>query len=50
MDENEFRKEHRQIGPNSLVYDLLQQESGMRDDYQKWWEDEVPPNARLIFT
>lgn len=50
MDEKEFRKEHRQIGPNSLVYDLLQQESGMRDDYQKWWEDEVPPNARLIFT
>jgi predicted protein tyrosine phosphatase len=50
MDENEFRKEHHSIGPNSLVYDLLQQESGMRDDYQKWWEEEVPPNSKLIFT
>lgn len=51
MDEKEFRKEHRFIGPNTLIYDLLIKESGMRDDYQKWWDDygkEIDP--RIIFT
>jgi len=51
MDENEFRKEHRNIGPNTLVYDLLVRESGMRGEYQKWWDDYGKNiNPRIIFT
>ncbi len=50
MDENEFRKEHRNIGPNTLVYDLLIRESGMRGEYQKWWEDYGKIDPRIIFT
>lgn len=51
MDEKKFRKEHRSIGPNTLVYDTLAQVSGMRGKYQKWWDyygKKIDP--RIIFT
>lgn len=50
MDETEFRKEHKNIGPNTLVYDTLCQVSGLRGDYQAWWENTDPVDPRILFT
>jgi len=50
MDEKIFRKEHKNIGPNTLVYDLLIRESGLRGEYQKWWDDYGKVDPRIIFT
>ncbi len=41
MDEEEFRREHPNIGPNTLVYDTLIRLSGVRRDYQSWWEHQI---------
>lgn len=48
LDEKEFRKEHPSIGPNILVYDILTKISGLRKDYENWWEN-VHINPKLIF-
>lgn len=49
LDESEFRKKHKYIGPNSMVYDILMEVSGLHDGYQKWWEKEIPPDD-ILFT
>jgi len=49
LDENEFRKEHRMISPNTLIYDLLAKTSNLHGDYTKWWEDvDFDPRIRFI--
>ncbi len=39
MDEKAFRRENRAISPNKLVYDTLAAVSGIRGDYENWWEN-----------
>lgn len=46
MDETEFLKYNR-VSPNSFVYDILAEKSGLRDKYQKFWEN-IPENIRLL--
>jgi len=49
-DEDEFRREHPAIGPNTLVYDVLSKASGLRKDYGNWWENvHIDPKYKLIF-
>lgn len=50
MNEKEFRKENRVLSPNSLVYDILYKESGLRGNYKKWWENiPIDPKIRAMF-
>jgi len=41
MNEDEFRKENPIIGPNTLVLEILNRVSGLREDYYSWWNDIV---------
>jgi len=46
LDEKLFRKENTALGPNTLVYDTLAKVSGLRGDYEKWWEN-IPMDPRI---
>jgi len=39
LDQKEFRRLNRQIYPNSHVLDVLNKESGIKNDYIKFWEN-----------
>lgn len=50
LDENSFRKTNPYILPNQYVYMKLYEISGMKKEYEEWWNDEIPPDLKLIFT
>lgn len=47
MNEKEFL-EYNFISPNTLVYDTLFKISGLRDDYEKFWEKKLKKGEILI--
>lgn len=40
MSENEFRKQNRVL-PNMYVLGVLNEESGLKDEYQSFWENKI---------
>lgn len=42
LDEDLFREHHPDIQPNFYIYSTLYEISGMKNDYQKFWQETIP--------
>ena len=50
LNENTIREHHKYIGPNPHVYDTLVKVSGMRGEYEAWWENlPMDPSIEKMF-
>lgn len=46
LDEKMFRAYHPDIQPNFYIYNILYTVSGMKGDYEKFWQNTIPLDVR----